>query len=330
LSRSSSGRTSAGAASSAIGAVSSGMKEAGFEWDSYPGASPRPTTPELRIADLDRDGLDKEIIYGCLMVNDLIDEVELRNWVDARYNDWAADFARRSDPNRVFPLAIIPNTDPKAAADEVRRCARMGLKGGDLAFKRMGLPLWHRDWFQLWEAAAECRFPISFHSTGFKALRAPDSPEMEKEYFVQYRLVRSALFQLDTMEVLVSVLASGACEKYPDFNFVLGESGVTWLPYVFDRLDTEYEDRARALGFRMKPSDYFRRQGYVTYQQDKYLEPIVPLIGEDNIIWGADYPHPDCLWPNSRETLASNLAGFSDTVQKKIVHDNVARLYGLN
>ena len=157
-----------------------------------------------------------------------------------------------------------------------------------------------------------------------------DGPEMEKEYFVQHRLVRSALFQLDTMEVLVSLLASGACEKYPDFNFVLGESGVTWLPYVFDRLDTEYHDRARSLGFKMRPSDYFRRQGYVTYQQDKYLEPIVPLIGEDNIIWGADYPHPDCIWPNSRETLANNLASFSPAVQKKIVHDNVARLYGLN
>ena len=65
----------------------------------------------------------------------------------------------------------------------------------------------------------------------------------------------------------------------------LGESGVTWLPYVFDRLDTEYEDRARSLGFKLRPSDYFRRQGYVTYQQDNYLEPIVPLIGEDNIIW---------------------------------------------
>ena len=63
-----------------------------------------------------------------------------------------------------------------------------------------------------------------------------------------------------------------------------------------------------ALGFKMKPSDYFRRQGYVTYQQDKYLEPIVPLIGEDNIIWGAEYPHPDCIWPNSRETLTQNLA----------------------
>jgi cation diffusion facilitator CzcD-associated flavoprotein CzcO len=38
---------------------------------------------------------------------------------------------------------------------------------------------------------------ISFHSTGFKAARAPDTPEMEKEYFLQYRLVRSALFQTE-------------------------------------------------------------------------------------------------------------------------------------
>ena len=134
---------------------------------------------------------------------------------------------------------------------------------------------------------------------------------MEKEVFTQWRLVRSALFQLDTMEVLVSLLASGACEKYPDFNFVLGESGVTWLPYVFDRLDTEYADRASSLNFKLKPSDYFRRQGYVTYQQDQYLEPIIPLIGEDNIIWGADYPHPDCIWPDSRATLDQNLAQIS-------------------
>jgi uncharacterized protein len=306
------------------------MREFGFDWDNRRGAKPRPTTPELRIADLDRDGLDAEIVYGCLMINEMIADPALRAWSDKVYNDWVADFARRADPNRVFPLAIIPNNDPLEAAAEVRRCAKMGLRGGDLAFKRMALPLWHHAWYPLWQAAAECRFPISFHSTGFKALRAPDNPAMEKEYFTQFRLVRSSLFQLDTMEVLVSILASGACEKFPDFNFVLGESGVTWLPYVFDRLDTEYADRARSLGFKLKPSDYFRRQGFVTYQQDQYLEPIVPLIGEDNIIWGADYPHPDCIWPESRSKLEQNLASFSPAVRRKITVDNVTRLYHLN
>ena len=306
------------------------MKDAGFEWDYRRGAKPRPTTPETRIADLDKDGVAAEIVYGCIMINEMIADTAMRDWADTVYNDWVADFAKKADPNRVFPLAIVPNSDPKAAAAEVRRCAKLGLRGGDLAFKRMGIPLWHHDWDALWEAAAECHFPISFHSTGFKAARAPDTPEMEKEYAIEYRLVRSALFQTDTMEVLVSLLASGACERYPEFNFVLGESGVTWLPYIFDRLDTEYHDRARSLGFKLKPSDYFRRQGYVTYQQDKFLEPIVPLIGEDNIMWGSDYPHPDSLWPDSHRVLAENLAAFTPTVRAKIVHDNAARLYRLN
>jgi uncharacterized protein len=152
---------------------------------------------------------------------------------------------------------------------------------------------------------------------------------MEKEYAVPWRLVRSSLFQLDGMEVLVSMIASGACERYPELKFVLGESGVTWIPYVFDRLDTEYADRGRSLGFSLKPSDYFRRQGYSTYQQDQYLEPAIPIVGEDNIIWGADYPHPDCLWPDSRRHLEKNLGGLPERVRRKITGENVAKLYQL-
>jgi predicted TIM-barrel fold metal-dependent hydrolase len=305
------------------------MKEMGFAWDNRPGAVPRPTTPELRIADLDRDGLAAEIVYGCLMINEMIADSEMRAWCDRIYNDWAADFARRADPGRVFPLAIIPNTDPATAAAEVRRCARMGLKGGDLAFKRMGLPLYHHGWYPLWEAAAECRFPISFHSTGFKALRAPNVGEMERDYAVQWRLVRSSLFQLDTMEVLVSLLASGACEQYPEFNFVLGESGVTWLPYVFDRLDTEYNDRARSLGFTLKPGDDFGRQGFVTYQQDHpRADPAADRRGQRHL--GRRLPPPDSLWPHSRETQDKNLAGISASTRRKVACDTVTRLYRLN
>jgi predicted TIM-barrel fold metal-dependent hydrolase len=69
----------------------------------------------------------------------------------------------------------------------------------------------------------------------------------------------------------------------------------------------------------------------VTYQQDQYLEPIVPLIGEDNIIWGADYPHPGLhLAKLARDPGAEPRRVLVEHVQKKIVHDNVVRLYGLN
>src|SRR6516165_1866001 len=53
-----------------------------FEWNYQRGAKPRPTTPELRLADLDRDNLASEIVYGCLMINDLIADAPLRAWSD--------------------------------------------------------------------------------------------------------------------------------------------------------------------------------------------------------------------------------------------------------
>src|SRR5260370_25928891 len=136
-------------------------KELGFEGKSRPGAKPRPTTPELRLADLDRDGLSAEVVYGCLMINDLISEAPLRAWADKTYNDWVADFAKRSDSNRVFPLAIVPNTDPIEAAAELRRCAQMGLRGGQRAFKRMSPRLYTHEGYPLREPAAAHRFPIA-------------------------------------------------------------------------------------------------------------------------------------------------------------------------
>ena len=307
------------------------MKAIGFEWDNRAGRQPRPTTPELRLADLDRDGVDAEIIYGCLMINDLIADGDQRAWANKVYNDWAADFAKRSDPEPRLPARHRPQQrSPRSPPTRCGAAPRWACAGGDLAFKRMSLPLYHHDWYPLWEAAAECHFPISFHSTGFKGLRAPRHPADGEG--VHGRSGGSCARRSSSStrwRSWSSLIASGACEKYPDFNFVLGESGVTWLPYVFDRLDTEYEDRGRALGFSMKPSDYFKRQGYVTYQQDQFLEPIIPLIGEDNIIWGADYPHPDCVWPESRRHIEKNLGKMSERVRRKITSDNVVKLYNL-
>ena len=306
------------------------MYDLGFYTGYHREAEPRPTTPELRIEDLDKDGIDAEIVYGILGANEKIQDGDLRGWVYQQYNDWVADFARRADPHRVFPLAAIPNNDPQLAAEEVRRCAKMGLRGGDLPLQRMAFPLVHHAWYPVWEAAAECHFPISFHSTGFKGYRPADNQAMAEEYVLEFRMLASALFQVEGMEILVAIIASGVCEKYPDFRFVLGETGVTWIPYLLDRFDTEYEDRGTALGFSMKPSDYFRRNGVATYQQDKFIGEMVSLIGEDNIIWGADYPHPDCIWPESRQFIQDNLGDLPERTRRKITCDNVVKLYNLS
>jgi uncharacterized protein len=189
-------------------------------------------------------------------------------------------------------------------------------------------PIWHGAWDPLWQAAQECRMPISFHTTGYPA-REPSDEAMKKEYDLRYRATRTTMFQIVAAEFLASIVFSGALDRFPQFKFVLGEAGVTWLPYILDRMDEEYEDRYYQLNLSMKPSELWRRQGYSTYQHEPSVAVMIPLIGEDNIMWGSDYPHPDGIWPDSQKWISQDLGSVGAAVQRKILCENAGKLYGL-
>ena len=92
-----------------------------------------------RLKDQDLDGINAEVIYPSVIFN--VYQVENLDIVKATfslYNDWVADYCKGA-PDRLFPLAAIPYHDPAAAA-EVRRCAQMGMKGGDLPVRGVRIP----------------------------------------------------------------------------------------------------------------------------------------------------------------------------------------------
>ena len=52
--------------------------------------------------------------------------------------------------------------------------------------------------------------------------------------------------------------------------------------------------------------------------------------GEDTFMWGSDFPHSDSTWPDSRSVIEKNLAGIPEAVARKVVCENVAKLYGID
>lgn len=298
-----------------------------FEVGFYEGG-PHPTTPELRLKDQDLDGIVAEVMYGILGVGMRLKDPALVEVVYRIYNDWAADFCK-TNPQRFAALACLPNHSPEAAATEIQRAARLGLKGADFAVSTAVYPIWHRAWDPLWAAAQECQMPISFHTTGYD-VRPPSDEAMSQEYDLTYRAVRTTMFQMCAAEFLASIVFSSALDRFPNFQFVLGEAGVTWLPYILNRMDEEYEDRYYQLNLAMKPSEYWRRQGFSTYQREPSLPTMIPLIGEENILWGSDYPHPDGIWPDSRKWIEVDLQGVAEPVRRKILYENARKLYRLS
>ena len=298
------------------------MHELGF----YEG-EPHATNPEMRIKDQGVDGVDAEVIYGILGTGIYIDDLELRTAVYQIYNDWAADFSK-TNPDRFVCLACIPNDDPEMAAGELRRAAGLGLRGADFAVSTSAKPIWHRDLDPLWAAADECNMPISFHTTGL-SVREPSDAQMAEAYYQQHLATFMTVFQLVGAEFLASIVFSGALDRYPGFKFVLGECGATWIPYVLARMDQEYDDRFHHLNFSLKPSELWRRQGHTTFQYETSVADIVHLVGEDNIMWGSDYPHGDGVWPDSLKVIEENLGSLDEDVRRKITRDNAGKLYGL-
>ena len=68
------------------------------------------------------------------------------------------------------------------------------------------------------------------------------------------------------------------------------------------------------------------------YKRQEKTAPksLVDTIGEDNLMFETDFPHPTCLYPDVKGYLEEVTADWSDTTRRKILRDNAVALYGLD
>ena len=285
----------------------------------------RLSDPELRLQDQERDGVQAEVLYGILGASARMQDPEAA-WEAIRiYNDWLADFCR-THPERYAGLACIPNAPIEGAVAEIERVAKDGrLRGLDVANSPSMPALWDPYWDPMWAAAAECGLPVHFHTIG-----GPRTPWEHHPHKVQRAAFATHItgFQIHMAYFLIGLLFSGVLERHPSLRVVIGEAGIGWIPYVLDHTDLEWEDQFKDLDLKMKPSDYWRRQCFATYQTDRIGVQLLHELGEDNVMWGSDYPHPDGVWPDSLDFIQRELGSLPAAVRQKIVCGNAARLYG--
>ncbi len=103
------------------------MAEAGLYDDFTKKGHRRPGDPHLRVKELDRDGVDAEVIYGILAACAKIQDREAANEVLRIYNNFMNNFCSHY-PTREIGLACLPYSDIDAAAAEVHRVAKLGMK----------------------------------------------------------------------------------------------------------------------------------------------------------------------------------------------------------
>jgi hypothetical protein len=111
-----------------------------------------------------------------------------------------------------------------------------------------------------------------------------------------------------------------------------------WVGIIVQQVDYQYGPKKTAHGtqlgddlrLQLAPSEYFTRNLWFTFMDDRAAVLTTPIYGEDNFMWASDYPHAACTWPllasDRREDLCRAPAIRS---KRKLCRDNVNQVYNL-
>jgi glycosyltransferase involved in cell wall biosynthesis len=114
---------------------------------------------------------------------------------------------------------------------------------------------------------------------------------------------------------LATLILSGVLERHPALRVGTVEHELAWIPFFLDQMDYTYTDRpVRGAWHRFadpdaRPSDFFRRQCFASFQEDAIGIRLRDVIGPDVLMWGSDYPHTESTFPRSQSILDALLDG---------------------
>ena len=129
---------------------------------------------------------------------------------------------------------------------------------------------------------------------------------------------------------VISLVAEGVFNQFPDLRVVLIESGFTWLPAVMWRIDKEWRGlRNNTPWVKRPPSEYMRKHIRFTLQPidapptpRQLLQIIGQLESDEMLMFSTDYPHWQFNTPN--EAFPEELPG---SLARKILHENARAFY---
>jgi hypothetical protein len=79
----------------------------------------------------------------------------------------------------------------------------------------------------------------------------------------------------------------------------------------------------------LKPSAYWKRNFYVTFEDDPIGIRTRDFIGTNTLLWGSDYPHGDSIFPHSQKVLNQILQDCTPEERYEMTVKNVVELYNL-
>ncbi len=306
---------------------------------------------KARLKALDAERITQSVLYPTMLLTfQHLRTLPFAEMQCRAYNDWLSDLCAEGE-GRLHGVAILPHLDPERAAAEIRRVAELPHIVGvqvrpnpAMDFKHLN----HEIYEPMWAAAEETGLPVGMHPLcsadlpgairGMKLhkLGTSDIPVQDQDDFGSDNIFFTQIIgnPVDMMTAITFITAGGVLERHPGLKVVFLEANGGWIVPWLERLDHHFEMYGWDVPWlKMKPSEYFRRQCYISFDADESTLAFTansPLVGADRIVWATDFPHPDAKYPGTTKMLEEAIADLTVEQQQAIAGGNAAELYGLD
>jgi predicted TIM-barrel fold metal-dependent hydrolase len=281
---------------------------------------------------LDMLGLEGTVVYPTAALGfGLMTDVSFAVATATAYNNWLEERYCKLDA-RIHAAGLLPIQDPQAAAKEIERCAkhRTNFPVG-LLTSRMAMSRSYGDAFfdPIYEAAEKFDLPLALHGAPSRGLGF--------DHFNEFVKVHALEHAVPQFIHITDMIFSGVFDRFPKLRVAFLEAGASWVPWMMDRLDYEYESifgtgvRAR---LRKKPSQYFTEGENMWFslelEERRGLKYTVDAIGSERLFYASDYPHEPKEGEMKHE-LEEFLEDetFSHEARQNIVYNNAMKFYRL-
>src|SRR5262249_44671014 len=135
----------------------------------------------------------------------------------------------------------------------------------------------------------------------------------------------------DQYMTLANLVYAGVLQRHPRLKVAVLECGGGWIAHWMDRLGGFTESYGwQLLGVEVKPSGYFRPQGFVSFDPGEHtMGSIAALVGSDTMVWASDFPHSDARYPGVVDELRGHIEDMPPDARAAILGGNALRLYGI-
>src|SRR5216683_1755557 len=260
---------------------------------------------------MDAMGIDYMVVFPTPMLSlGMHPQADVEVALGNAYNRWLIEQILPQD-TRQKALLYLPFNDPEACVETVERFSDApGVVGFSVTSTRHK-PVWHNSYMRLYAALQEVGKPLGFHA-GFT---------WGDPSFAHFNMIH-----------VTNWVLNGLPERFPKLKLIWIESGLAWIPFVMQRLDTEYMMRTSECPLlKRRPSEYMQEMYYTSQPLErsnmKLTQATFEAIRADSqLLYASDWPHWDFDAPSS----ITKLPFLKEEAKRNILGLNAARLFELD